>query len=82
MINIISSCAIYFEFDMQPPRPPKVTRRPPLHDASKRQEEMGLKASSQHAAGNRQRSFSPEPAVADQSGYEPLQIYQHGSEVG
>lgn len=89
--NIISLSLLPSSLIMQPPaRPPKVKRSPPHGDAynhaTGQEGMMGLHRSSQNAA-SRQQPISPDSAVADQSGYEPLQIYQHlesqiDSEVG
>ena len=66
---------------MQPPRPPKGIRSPPATATSMRRDGKGFRRPSQHVAKG-QQSTSPESAVADQFGYEPLKIYQSDSEVG
>ena len=68
---------------MQPPRPPKGIRSPPATDSSMRRDGKGFRRPSQQAAkGQQSIATSPDVAVADHLGYEPLKIYQNGSEVG
>lgn len=66
---------------MQPPRPPKGMRSPPATETSMRRDGKDFRRPSQQAAKG-QQSTSPDSAVADQFGYEPLQISQNDSEVG